>query len=68
MGFMDELKRLAHPYEDEDEDDGYIGGGYIGGGGEKNIPKVTKYSPRADDKFARKIYLRQWINKCAMLV
>ena len=21
MGFMDELKRLAHPYEDEDEDD-----------------------------------------------
>ena len=21
MGFMDELKRLARPYEDEDEDD-----------------------------------------------
>ena len=21
MGFMDELKRLAHPYEDEDEDE-----------------------------------------------
>ena len=21
MGFMEELKRLAHPYEDEDEDD-----------------------------------------------
>ena len=21
MGFMDELKRLAHPYEDEGEDD-----------------------------------------------
>ena len=40
--------------DDEDEDDGYIGGGYIGGGGEKNIPKITKYSPRADDKFARK--------------
>ena len=24
MGFMDELKRLAHPYEDEDEDGVYF--------------------------------------------
>ena len=46
MGFMDELKRLAHPYEDEDEDDDFEE--Y-----EAAAPRATERRERGGDRYER---------------